>query len=321
MDDRLVLTLDGSTGVCGAALLMVGGSGSWEVVARRSEADGRAQARTLLRLVDEMLEEVGRRAEDLGAVVVGKGPGTFTGVRVTVATARALSLALAVPVAGVSTLSALAAGAIEARRETSSGSAGGVRASASGAVDVLVPVVDARRGQLFYGLYRPAEADGRPCGRLWSRFGDFAVCDRGALGEVAQGGLVAGGSVIVVGEEALRPGELPPGFIFVGADVAAQNLVIGQEWLDEPGRLPEGGRLTGWLRGTLGEGMGRARVAGEPAAPGFDGSGTCPVFDTADSPGAPGTPESVTPIYVRSPDADVHITRMRDPWADVAGGS
>ena len=30
-----------------------------------------------------------------------------------------------------------------------------------------------------------------------------------------------------------------------------------------------------------------------------------------------GSPEAVKPIYVRSPDADIHITKMRDPWAGV----
>ncbi len=132
------------------------------------ERDGRAQAKVLLRLVDEMLEETGRRPRDLDAVVVGTGPGTFTGVRITVATARALSLALSVPVLGVSTLGALAA--------------------AGAAIDdrcqLLVPVVDARRGQLFYGLYRPAGA-GSPSGtRRWVRSTEFGVCDRGALGGV-----------------------------------------------------------------------------------------------------------------------------------------
>jgi hypothetical protein len=36
--------------------------------------------------------------------------------------------------------------------------------------------------------------------------------------------------------------------------------------------------------------------------------------------GDAGTPEAVTPIYVRSPDADIHITKMKDPWAATSSG-
>lgn len=67
MTDRLVLALDGSTRACGAALLRLRnpaecgrpGEGGWETVCRRVDLDGRGQARILLRLVDEMLGELG----------------------------------------------------------------------------------------------------------------------------------------------------------------------------------------------------------------------------------------------------------------------
>jgi len=114
-------------------------------------------------LMDEMLEECGRGPEHVGAVVVGKGPGTFTGVRVTVATARALGLALAVPVAGLSTLASLVAGAGDVARGVASSSAGAARSSTAEAA-LIVPVIDARRGQVFYGplpARRGGEA-GRP---------------------------------------------------------------------------------------------------------------------------------------------------------------
>ena len=118
MGEALVLTLDGSTAVCSAALLRLadasGAQPAWETVARRDEADGRAQARVLLRSIDEMLRETGSRASDLRAIVVGVGPGTFTGVRITVATARAAALALDIPVLGVSTLAGVAAAVVAA---------------------------------------------------------------------------------------------------------------------------------------------------------------------------------------------------------------
>lgn len=74
----------------------------------------------------EILSAAGLDARALTGVAVGTGPGSFTGLRIGVATARALALSLGVPVAGVSTLDALAAGAPGA-----------------------LPVIDARRGEIF----------------------------------------------------------------------------------------------------------------------------------------------------------------------------
>jgi tRNA threonylcarbamoyladenosine biosynthesis protein TsaB len=60
---------------------------------------------------DELLRELGAGPEDITALVVGTGPGSFTGTRLGLALARGFALARGVPVAGVSTLEALAAGA------------------------------------------------------------------------------------------------------------------------------------------------------------------------------------------------------------------
>jgi tRNA threonylcarbamoyladenosine biosynthesis protein TsaB len=70
--------------------------------------------------------------KDLDAIAVGVGPGTFTGLRIGIATARALATAAALPLRRVSSLAALAAG-----------------------IDNLVrlPLIDARRGEVFAALY------------------------------------------------------------------------------------------------------------------------------------------------------------------------
>ena len=118
MGERLILALDGSTRSVQRRACWHRAPGRraavprWEVVAGRGQSKGRAQAQVLLQLVDDMLREMGGGPSDLGAIVVGTGPGTFTGVRIAVATARALALALHVPVVGVSTLAALAAEAV-----------------------------------------------------------------------------------------------------------------------------------------------------------------------------------------------------------------
>jgi tRNA threonylcarbamoyladenosine biosynthesis protein TsaB len=112
----LILAFDTATDVATSALVDDG-----EVLGERS-----SRAQTLLEDVDALLRQGGARPTDVDALAVGVGPGSFTGVRVGLATARGLALALGVPVAGVSTLAALAAGAPGA-----------------------LPVIDARRREVF----------------------------------------------------------------------------------------------------------------------------------------------------------------------------
>src|SRR4249919_1301834 len=97
----LTLAFDTATRVATAALVRDG-----EVLGERvSRAVG------VLADADELLREAGARRADLTGLAVGTGPGSFTGLRLGLAAARGLAFALELPVAGVSTLHALAAGA------------------------------------------------------------------------------------------------------------------------------------------------------------------------------------------------------------------
>jgi tRNA threonylcarbamoyladenosine biosynthesis protein TsaB len=90
-----------------------------------------ARASALTSLIDECVDD----PELIEGIVVGTGPGSFTSIRIALATARGLAFALDVPVAGASTLDAFTGG---------------------------VPVIDARRGEVFSTgphLCRPDELD------------------------------------------------------------------------------------------------------------------------------------------------------------------
>ena len=118
----LILAFDTATNRATSALLRDG-----EVLGERTSTASRVLADA-----DELLREAGLQEADLTHLVVGAGPGSFTGIRIGLAAARGLSFSLGIPVAGVSTLDALAAGAPGA-----------------------VPVIDARRREIFVRLDEP----------------------------------------------------------------------------------------------------------------------------------------------------------------------
>jgi tRNA threonylcarbamoyladenosine biosynthesis protein TsaB len=154
----LILAFDTATDVATSALV-------WD-----GEVLGELASRpiSVLEDVDALLRRGGVRDSQLEGIVVGTGPGSFTGLRMGLATARALAFSLDIGLAGVSTLDALAAGAPGA-----------------------TPVIDARRREVFAlvdetpVVISPAELQVEP-GR--SYIGDGARRYRDAI--EAAGGVV-----------------------------------------------------------------------------------------------------------------------------------
>lgn len=125
---------------------------------------------TVLEDLDALLRRGGVRDSQVEGLAVGIGPGSFTGLRMGLITARTLAFSWGVPVAGVSTLDALAAGTPDA-----------------------VPVIDARRKEVF-ALVR----------------GDYTVLAPGELPVEAGSLYVGDGAVRYRDEIEARGGSVPP---------------------------------------------------------------------------------------------------------------
>jgi len=114
------------------------------LVAGRAEDGARQHAERLLPLITETLAEAGWRFADLQLLCLTRGPGSFTGLRIGLAAARGLALALQLPVLGLSTLEALAAGVVAAPRPA------------------VLALIDARRGQLYAQAFAASGAAAGP---------------------------------------------------------------------------------------------------------------------------------------------------------------
>jgi len=125
----MVLAIDTATPAVTAGIVRLDGL---QVLAERVTVDARAHAEQLTPNVLGALADAGLTVNDLSAVVVGCGPGPFTGLRVGMATAAAYGHALGIPVHGVCSLDAI-----------------GINTTG----DALV-VTDARRREVYWARYR-----------------------------------------------------------------------------------------------------------------------------------------------------------------------
>jgi tRNA threonylcarbamoyladenosine biosynthesis protein TsaB len=132
----VVLGVDTATAHAAVALTRAGEP--VREVSAPPEPDGRPRHSQALLAEIERCVDAGGGWGSVDRIAVGIGPGSFTGLRIGIATARGLAQARALPIVPVGTLAALARG-----MSTSSPLPG----------DVLLPVIDARRGEVFAALY------------------------------------------------------------------------------------------------------------------------------------------------------------------------
>lgn len=133
-----VLGIDGSTPVLSLAVVEWRGREP-RVLARWRSETGADHAALLPGVFDNVLSEAGLSdAGALDAVVVGLGPGAFTGLRVALASAKGLAYARKIPLVGASSLEAMARAAAPFAAEG----------------ELVVPLLDARKQEVYAGFYR-----------------------------------------------------------------------------------------------------------------------------------------------------------------------
>ena len=143
----LILCIETGTDICSVGIAENG-----ELISLRESDEGRDHARKVGVFVDEILRENRIAPEELDAVAVGKGPGSYTGLRIGVSFAKGLCYGLRKPLVAVGSLDALC----EVAREDHEA---GILAVGEWERAVLCPMVDARRMEVYTQLF---DAQGRP---------------------------------------------------------------------------------------------------------------------------------------------------------------
>ena len=137
----LILCIETGTDICSVGLARDG-----ELVSLRESDEGRDHAKNVAVFVDELLRENDVAAEELSAVAVGMGPGSYTGLRIGVSFAKGLCYGLQIPLVAVGSLDSL----VQVAREDYE----------AGIIDVeqwddavLCPMVDARRMEVYTQMF------------------------------------------------------------------------------------------------------------------------------------------------------------------------
>jgi tRNA threonylcarbamoyladenosine biosynthesis protein TsaB len=125
-----ILALDTATKTCSVAIL-----DDQALMAEAASVSAQTHAIHLIEMIQTVVGMAGLTLPEIDGFAVGRGPGSFTGLRIGISTIKALSVATGKPVVGVSDLDALA-----------------MQAAAS--ADMICPLMDARKGEVYFSRYR-----------------------------------------------------------------------------------------------------------------------------------------------------------------------
>lgn len=133
MTDTFILNLETSAKDCSVAL----GKNGECLFSSKSEGEWK-HSREITLLIRQTIEESGLTIDQLSAVAVSSGPGSYTGLRVGTSAAKAMAFAMDIPLIAVETLKLIAAP---------------YREQALKEKNIIIPVIDARRDEVYYQIY------------------------------------------------------------------------------------------------------------------------------------------------------------------------
>ncbi|MBB6671052.1 tRNA (adenosine(37)-N6)-threonylcarbamoyltransferase complex dimerization subunit type 1 TsaB [Cohnella nanjingensis] len=184
-----LLAFDTSTGTLAVSLYRDG-----HVVDATQSFTERNHSVRIVPEIREMLRRNGTGKEEIDAIAVGRGPGSYTGVRIAVSAAKTLAWTWDKPLVGVSSLEALALGAWQRLRQ---------EADPLGRPAWIVPIMDARRGQVYGARFRAVAAGAGDvlAAGAWARADEDGIRLIGEWSEVLSARAAeAGASLWFVGE-------------------------------------------------------------------------------------------------------------------------
>jgi tRNA threonylcarbamoyladenosine biosynthesis protein TsaB len=136
-----ILNIETATPLCSVALAIDG-----QVIAERETFEEKSHSARLTVFIEEILKEQGLQIRDLQAIAIGKGPGSYTGLRIGVSTAKGLCYGTDIPLIAIGTLRIMTHYAKEVCANKS--------ISLTDENILFCPMIDARRMEVFSCLYK-----------------------------------------------------------------------------------------------------------------------------------------------------------------------
>ena len=214
-----ILCIETSAAVCSVALAVNG-----ETVAVRESDSGRNHAGNIGVFADEILRANNLGPEDLDAVAVSSGPGSYTGLRIGVSFAKGLCYGLQIPLIAVGSLESL----VEVARENEQA---GVVNLPAWDKSIMVPMIDARRMEVYTRVF---DAEGNSLSEVEAK-----IIDAESFAEFRRQAIEHGGEFVIFGDGAAKCCEVLESAHYIevapsacGLSRLAQKAFDAQKWED-----------------------------------------------------------------------------------------